>query len=226
LHHLLLQLLPGVCSVVGDCLHLHLNCSAAEPGSTWCEEGYLITVSDKQHTSHSKPHKPGSSSSSCHLRGYIWVLVDDSYNGMPATHMVSPGVPSVPSAEAPGQLDQANMVDSRQQQQQQSQGASLSDLLGKLQVTTVAVVLPSSFCSQDSSSSSSSNGSGGRSSAFSVLQSLLHELGHALHFLLSASAAADSAAAGGHQSSLEVMETTSHLVERMAHNAACLQVRR
>lgn len=226
LHSLLLQLLPGVCSVLGDCLQLHLHCSAAVPGSTWCEEAYLITVSDQQHTPHNKPQSnsgsSSSGSSSWHLKGHIWLLFDDSYHGMPATHMVSPGVPAAGTGNQPGQ---AEPMGSPQQQRQQQllQGASLSQLLGNLQATTVAVTLPSSFRSDDVAGASSS--SGGRSSSFSVLQSLLHELGHALHFLVSASAAADPAAAGGHRSSLEVMETASHLLERMARNATCLQVR-
>lgn len=130
--------------------------------------------------------------------------------------MVSPGL-----APEQGQASSARHPLLQQEQ-------SVAGLLGALQATTVAVVFPSTFCSVNRGAGGSSkdglNSSSG-SSAFGLLQSLLHELGHALHFLLSASGSPDPAAAGGHRSSLEVMETASHLTERMACNATCLQVR-
>lgn len=200
---LALQLLPGVCDVLGSCLQLELQAAAADPGTTWCQETYLITVKDQQQstrTSHSST-SGSSSKQQQHIRGRIWLLFDDSYQGMPSTHMVSPGSPVAPVAAT-----------------------------DSLQDTTVAVIFPSSFCSCNRRPSqaglgSSSSGNSGGSSALSVLHGLLHELGHALHFLLSASAAPDPSAAGGQLCSLEVMETASHLVERMAHRATCLQVR-
>jgi hypothetical protein len=164
--------------------------------------------------------------------GCIWVLFDEQYHGNPATHMVSPGVPAVIPAGIPSGSQLQPAVAGGVPKGRQT--TALAD--DSLQATTVAVVFPSSFCSESrqlgSSDGSSdgwggSNGSGGGSSgssSFSVLQSVLHELGHALHFLLCASGSDAPAAAGGHCSSLEVMETASHLVERMARNTTCLQV--
>jgi hypothetical protein len=221
-----LQLLPGICSVLGDCLQLELVCCPAAPSTSWCEEAYLITATDKQAAqrgSSSSSSSGNSGSSQQAVRGHIWLLFDQSYQGMPATHMVSPGL-----ATEQGQASPAGTAGTPLSQQQQQQQSTVAGLLGTLQATTVAVVFPSTFCSANRGphgSSEDSPDSSSGSSAFGLLQSLLHELGHALHFLLSVSGSQDPAAAGGHRASLEVMEAASHLIERMARNATCLQVR-
>jgi hypothetical protein len=49
-------------------------------------------------------------------------------------------------------------------------------------------------------------------------------LGHALHFLLSATAAGASAGDCGCWAGLDLCEVTSHVTERTARDARCLQV--
>jgi hypothetical protein len=51
-------------------------------------------------------------------------------------------------------------------------------------------------------------------------------LGHALHFLLSATAPGASAGDCGCWAGIDLCEVTSHVTERMARDARCLQVRR
>lgn len=235
----LLQLLPGICDVLGTFLQLELQCSTAEPGTTWCKEAYIIRVLQKQHTSSRQTGGSSALQPAQQQLGCIWMLFDEQYHGNPATHMVSPGMPTVTIADIPTGSQMQPAVAGGAPKGRLSSTALADDCL---QATTVAVVFPSSFCTESrqlgtsdgssndwSGSNSSSGGSGGGSgssgsSSFSVLQSVLHELGHALHFLLSASGSDAPAAAGGHCSSLEVMETASHLVDRMARNTTCLQV--
>jgi hypothetical protein len=91
---------------------------------------------------------------------------------------------------------------------------------------TVAIIFPSSFCSQlDSSSTGYSNSSSSSASSNAAkLSSLLHELGHALHFLLSATAAGASVGDSGCWAGIDLCEAASHVTERMARDARCLQV--
>jgi hypothetical protein len=49
-------------------------------------------------------------------------------------------------------------------------------------------------------------------------------LGHALHFLLSATAAGAAAGDCGCWAGIDLCEVTSHVTERMARDARCLQV--
>lgn len=114
----------------------------------------------------------------------------------------------------------------------------------------VTITLPGSFGSSSSRSSSkggsvhhvddtecpdsSSNdldattdlsGSTGRASSVVILSNVVHEMGHALHFLLSSSVAGAGVEDCGCWAHPELKEVAAHLTERMTRDPRCLQVR-
>lgn len=90
-----------------------------------------------------------------------------------------------------------------------SHGHKVSD--ANVEPSLVAVTLPQSFTGSD------------HSLAPDRVITLLHELGHALHFILSA-AAGTCVHDAGCWCHVETTEVHAHLIERMARDPRCLQV--
>jgi hypothetical protein len=93
----LLQLLAGACELLGSTLNLTMRFTAAPAGTSWCEEAYIITVSDAQPQqrtpigSSSMLNDNGAEGSSCSNQrqlGRLLLLFDSHYDGLPYTTTV------------------------------------------------------------------------------------------------------------------------------------------
>jgi hypothetical protein len=195
------QLLPQACEVFGGCLGLRIQHSPAAAGTTWCDEAYVLTVFDEE------AQPAGSTSSSSRSSRHSGKAA--------ATETGPPPLGSVwllLDASYDG-LPVTHLVLPGGNAPAAAGGGAAS------QAVVVAIVLPRSFCS---SIRLGSGGGGDGASAASVLRGVLHEFGHALHFLLS-TAAAGGATVAGPWASLELCEVAAHLTECLTRDATCLQ---